>query len=62
MITYRIIGMLNSRFYALLKKIVTLLKYLQKKKGIFHHSSFLAGGATLAAGRLAVEDGVLKVP
>lgn len=32
----------------------------EKKKGIFHHSSFLAGGVTLAAGRLAVEDGVLK--
>lgn len=32
----------------------------EKKKGIFHHSSFLAGGATLAAGRLAVENGTLK--
>lgn len=32
----------------------------QKKKGIFHHSSFLAGGATLAAGRLEAEDGTLK--
>ncbi|XP_060177020.1 IQ domain-containing protein IQM3-like [Lycium barbarum] len=31
-----------------------------KEKGIFHHSSFLAGGATLAAGRLVVKDGVLK--
>lgn len=35
--------------------------FLQKKKGLFHHSSFLAGGATLAAGRLVAEDGVLKV-
>lgn len=34
---------------------------LQKKKGMFHHSSFLAGGATLAAGRLVVEHGDLKV-
>jgi hypothetical protein len=33
---------------------------LQKKKGTFQHSSFLAGGATSAAGRLVVEDGVLK--
>ncbi|XP_022851389.1 IQ domain-containing protein IQM2-like [Olea europaea var. sylvestris] len=33
----------------------------EKKKGYFHHSSFLAGGTTLAAGRLVVEDGVLKV-
>lgn len=33
----------------------------QKKKGEFHHSSFLAGGATIAAGRLAAEDGILKV-
>ncbi|XP_057742296.1 IQ domain-containing protein IQM3 [Arachis stenosperma] len=32
----------------------------KKKKGLFHHSSFLAGGATVAAGRLEVENGVLK--
>ncbi|KAL3534007.1 hypothetical protein ACH5RR_007528 [Cinchona calisaya] len=32
----------------------------QKKKGTFQHSSFLAGGATLSAGRLIVEDGILK--
>ncbi|KAL8456242.1 hypothetical protein ACS0TY_034455 [Phlomoides rotata] len=32
----------------------------QKKKGVFQHSSFLAGGATLSAGRLVVEDGFLK--
>ncbi|XP_028772236.1 IQ domain-containing protein IQM2-like [Neltuma alba] len=31
-----------------------------KKKGSFQHSSFLAGGATSAAGRLIVEYGVLK--
>ena len=37
------------------------MNVLQKKKGMFHHSSFLAGGATLAAGRLETEDGVLKV-
>lgn len=33
----------------------------QKNKGTFQHSSFLAGGATLSAGRLVAEDGVLKV-
>lgn len=33
----------------------------QKNKGTFQHSSFLAGGATLSAGRLVVEHGVLKV-
>lgn len=33
----------------------------QKKKGTFQHSSFLAGGATIAAGRLVVESGLLKV-
>nr|KJB15074.1 hypothetical protein B456_002G158900 [Gossypium raimondii] len=33
----------------------------KKKKGMFHHSSFLAGGATLAAGRLVVEKGILKI-
>ncbi|XP_042471103.1 IQ domain-containing protein IQM2-like [Zingiber officinale] len=32
----------------------------QKKKGTFQHSSFLAGGATSAAGQLVVENGVLK--
>ncbi|XP_051113901.1 IQ domain-containing protein IQM3-like [Andrographis paniculata] len=32
----------------------------EKKKGLFHHSSFLAGGATVAAGRLEAENGVLK--
>nr|XP_009798189.1 PREDICTED: uncharacterized protein LOC104244456 isoform X2 [Nicotiana sylvestris] len=37
------------------------IKYLgPKKKGMFHHSSFLAGGATLAAGRLVVENGIVK--
>ncbi|KAG6499691.1 hypothetical protein ZIOFF_039482 [Zingiber officinale] len=33
----------------------------QKKKGVFHHSSFLAGGATVAAGRFTAENGILKV-
>uniref|UniRef100_A0A7N0TH92 IQ domain-containing protein IQM2-like n=1 Tax=Kalanchoe fedtschenkoi TaxID=63787 RepID=A0A7N0TH92_KALFE len=32
----------------------------QKMKGKFQHSSFLAGGATSAAGRLVVENGTLK--
>ncbi|KAK7345189.1 hypothetical protein VNO77_15748 [Canavalia gladiata] len=32
----------------------------QKNRGTFQHSSFLAGGATLSAGRLVAEDGVLK--
>lgn len=32
----------------------------QKTKGTFQHSSFLAGGATSAAGRLVVDEGVLK--
>ncbi|KAJ3673834.1 hypothetical protein LUZ60_005826 [Juncus effusus] len=32
----------------------------KKKKGKFQHSSFLAGGATSAAGRLIVENGILK--
>lgn len=32
----------------------------QKSKGTFQHSSFLAGGATLSAGQLVVEDGILK--
>lgn len=36
------------------------MPFLQKKKGVFQHSSFLAGGATSAAGRLVVEKGLLK--
>ncbi|KAF7818908.1 IQ domain-containing protein IQM6 [Senna tora] len=32
----------------------------EKMKGTFQHSSFLAGGATLSAGRLVVEGGVIK--
>lgn len=32
----------------------------KKKKGTFQHSSFLAGGATSAAGRLIVDKGILK--
>ncbi|XP_073153631.1 IQ domain-containing protein IQM2-like [Henckelia pumila] len=32
----------------------------KKKKGSFQHSSFLAGGATLAAGRIVAERGILK--
>ncbi|KAG5252936.1 IQ domain-containing protein [Salix suchowensis] len=32
----------------------------QKMKGTFQHSSFLAGAATLSAGRLVVENGALK--
>ncbi|EPS60152.1 hypothetical protein M569_14652, partial [Genlisea aurea] len=32
----------------------------RKMKGSFHHSSFLAGGATLASGRVDAQNGVLK--
>ncbi|XP_052199908.1 IQ domain-containing protein IQM1 isoform X2 [Diospyros lotus] len=32
----------------------------QKKKGLFQHSSFLAGGATTAAGRMVAHQGVLE--
>ncbi|WJZ93643.1 hypothetical protein VitviT2T_012567 [Vitis vinifera] len=32
----------------------------EKKKGAFHHSSFLAGGATLSAGKLMAGHGILK--
>ncbi|KAL0415086.1 UNVERIFIED_CONTAM: IQ domain-containing protein IQM1 [Sesamum latifolium] len=34
----------------------------QKERGSFQHSSFLAGAATVAAGRLVVSDGTLKWP
>jgi len=33
----------------------------KKEKGVFQHSSFLAGGATIAAGKFTVENGVIKV-
>ncbi|PKA64258.1 hypothetical protein AXF42_Ash009478 [Apostasia shenzhenica] len=32
----------------------------QKRKGTFQHSSFLAGGATTAAGRLVAKEGILE--
>lgn len=32
----------------------------KKKKGSFQHSSFLSGGAIAAAGRIVVENGILK--
>lgn len=34
----------------------------KKEKGLFQHSSFLAGGAAIAAGRLIAHDGILEVP
>lgn len=33
----------------------------QKNKGTFQHSSFLAGGATTAAGRLVAKEGRIEV-
>lgn len=33
----------------------------EKKKGQFQHSSFLAGGATIASGRLVAQHGVIDV-
>jgi hypothetical protein len=33
----------------------------QKERGVFQHSSFLAGGTTIAAGRFTAENGVIKV-
>ncbi|XP_066359598.1 IQ domain-containing protein IQM3-like isoform X2 [Miscanthus floridulus] len=32
----------------------------KKERGVFQHSSFLAGGTTIAAGRFTAEDGVIK--
>ncbi|CAD6254809.1 unnamed protein product [Miscanthus lutarioriparius] len=32
----------------------------KKQRGVFQHSSFLAGGATIAAGRFTAENGVIK--
>ncbi|VAI43478.1 unnamed protein product [Triticum turgidum subsp. durum] len=37
------------------------IRYLgPKERGVFQHSSFLAGGATIAAGRFTAENGVIK--
>lgn len=33
----------------------------EKKKGLFQHSSFVSGGATIASGRLVACNGVLEV-
>ncbi|CAL5423584.1 unnamed protein product [Camellia sinensis] len=52
-------GPQNTKWIFVLSASKTL--YIgQKHKGTFQHSSFLAGGATLSAGRLEVEDGILK--
>ena len=45
----------------LVLSVSKILYVVMKKKGNFQHSSFLAGGATLSAGRIVVDDGVLKV-
>lgn len=50
----------NAKWIFVLSTSKTL--YVGKKsKGSFQHSSFLAGGATSSAGRLVIENGVLKV-
>ena len=52
----------GSRFSRrLFFNMVSLLLCIQKLRGTFQHSRFLAGGATFAAGKLTVQNGVLKV-
>lgn len=53
-------GPIDAKWIFVLSAFKTLYVGM-KNKGTFQHSSFLAGGATLAAGRLVAEDGVLKV-
>lgn len=53
-------GPKDEKWIFVLSTLKTLYVGL-KKKGTFQHSSFLAGGATLSAGRLVVEVGILKV-
>jgi hypothetical protein len=50
-----------QQYFALSGDCALSTSFIQKRKGLFHHSSFLAGGATLAAGRLEAEGGKLKV-
>lgn len=38
-----------------------ILYVAEKEKGQFQHSSFLAGGSTIASGRMVVNNGVLNV-
>ncbi|KAB5552890.1 hypothetical protein DKX38_010201 [Salix brachista] len=52
-------GPKDAKWIFVLSTLKTLYVGL-KIKGTFQHSSFLAGGATLSAGRIVVEDGVLK--
>ncbi|KAG9132991.1 hypothetical protein Leryth_015367 [Lithospermum erythrorhizon] len=54
-------GGTEDRKWIFVLSVAKILYVGQKKKGTFQHSSFLAGGATLSAGRLVVEVGVLKV-
>ncbi|EAY88689.1 hypothetical protein OsI_10165 [Oryza sativa Indica Group] len=52
-------GPKNSKWIFVLS--TTRVLYIgTKSKGTFQHSSFLAGGATSAAGRLVVDNGILK--
>lgn len=53
-------GLNDAKWIFVLSTSKTLYVGL-KMKGTFQHSSFLAGAATLSAGRLVVENGVLKV-
>ena len=50
----------NVKWIFVLSTFKTLYVGL-KNKGTFQHSSFMAGGAILCAGRLEVEDGIVKV-
>ncbi|URE35928.1 IQ calmodulin-binding motif [Musa troglodytarum] len=51
----------NKICLMLIPSHVLLFSCEQKRKGNFHHSSFLAGGAATAAGRLVAAGGALKV-
>lgn len=52
-------GLLMVWITIYLYKLIYL--FIQKEKGVFQHSSFLAGGATTAAGKFIVKTGVIKV-
>ncbi|XP_020579030.1 IQ domain-containing protein IQM6-like [Phalaenopsis equestris] len=52
-------GPVDSKWIFVLSTLKKLYVGL-KRKGMFHHSSFLAGGATSAAGRIVAEKGILK--
>ncbi|KAJ1274274.1 hypothetical protein BS78_05G050100 [Paspalum vaginatum] len=50
----------NAAYWIFVMSTTKRLYAGKKEKGVFQHSSFLAGGATIAAGKFIVQNGVIK--